>query len=155
MLEKWVATWINKGYFLENRDLTEYDAYLWVKNSLVSLNTQTTDTKVKTKITSNIKDIETEMKKAWKYTSINRWQFLAMTYKYLIINQENSQTTKKYRDLTEAENKLASFILWSKTFKDQFGETYFQPTKNITRWEATFMLANIFNNYNNKFLTLK
>jgi len=49
---------------LENRDLTEYDAYLWVKNSLVSLNTQTTDTKAKTKITNNIKDIETQMTKA-------------------------------------------------------------------------------------------
>jgi len=34
-----------------------------------------------------------------------------MTYKYLVINQDNSTTTKKYRDLTEAENKLATFIL--------------------------------------------
>lgn len=155
MLEKGVATWINKWYFLENRDLTEYDAHLWVKNSLVSLNNQTTDTKVKAKITNNIKDIETQMNKTSKYTSINRWQFLAMTYKYLVINQETTVETKKYRDLTETENKLATFVLWNKTFKDQFGESYFQPTKNITRWEATFMLANIFNSYNNKFLTLK
>ncbi|MDD3793568.1 MAG: M23 family metallopeptidase [Candidatus Gracilibacteria bacterium] len=155
MIEKGVATGINKGYFLENRDLTEYDSYVWVKNSLVSLNNQTTDTKVKTKIENNIKDINIQLNKASKYTSINRGQFLAMTYKYLVINQENNNTTKKYRDLTETENKLATYVLGNKTFKDQFGETYFQPTKNITRGEATFMLANIFNSYNNKFLTLK
>jgi len=34
-----------------------------------------------------------------------------MTYKYLVINQETTVETKKYRDLNETENKLATFVL--------------------------------------------
>lgn len=155
MIEKWVATWINKWYFLENRELNEYDSYIWIKNSLGSLNSQTNDSKIKTEISNRIKEIETKEKSASKYTYLNRWEFLALTYKYLVINQESISELKKYKDLSENENKLATYVLWTKTWKDQFGETYFQPTKKITRWEATYMLTNIFNNYNNKYLTLK
>lgn len=154
MLEKWVATWINKWYFLENRELSEYDSYLWVKNSLEALKNQTNDSKVKEKIASNIIDIESKQKNSSKYNYIDRWQFLALTYKYLVLNSEINDVNKKYKDLNETENKLASYVLWNKTWKDQFWETYFQPEKIITRWEATYILSNIFSNYNNKYLTL-
>lgn len=155
MIEKWVVNWINKWYFLENRDLTEYDAYVWIKNSLASLNTQNSDAWAKTTIKNNIQEVNTKLNSASKYNSITRGQFLALNYKYLIINQTNVEIVKTYRDLNETENKLANYVFNKNSWKDQFGDTYFQPTKNITRWEATYMLSTIFNNYSNKYLTLK
>ncbi|MDD2907327.1 MAG: M23 family metallopeptidase [Candidatus Gracilibacteria bacterium] len=155
MLEKGVANGINKGYFLENKDLTEYDSYLWIKNSLTLLNNQTNDNNVKDKITTNLKEVNTKITSASKYNTVTRGQFLALNYKYLIINQTSVVKDKLYRDLTDDENKLASYVFNNTTWKDQFGETYFQPTKNITRGEATYMLSTIFNNYSNKYLTLK
>ncbi|MDD3144657.1 MAG: M23 family metallopeptidase [Candidatus Gracilibacteria bacterium] len=155
MIEKGVATGINKGYFLENKDLTEYDAYLWIKNSLISLNSQSGGTNTKDTIDKNLQEINTKLNSVSKYNSITRGQFLALNYKYLIINPNNVEVTKTYRDLTETENKLASYVFNKSSWKDQFGDTYFQPTKNITRGEATYMISTIFNNYSNKYLTLK
>lgn len=155
MIEKWVVTWINKWYFLENKDLTEYDAYLWIKNSLISLNSQSGGTNTKDTINKNLQEVNTKLNSVSKYNSITRWEFLALNYKYLIINPNTVEISKTYRDLTETENKLANYVFNKNTWKDQFGDTYFQPTKNITRWEATYMISTIFNNYSNKYLTLK
>lgn len=155
-LEQWITSWISKWYFLENRELTEYDAYTWIENSLNELKVQNIDQSTKNTITTNLKEIDSKQKSASKYNTITRWQFLALTYKYLIINQSNVELTKTYKDLSEDENKIVNYIFNKNiTWKDQFGDSYFQPKLKITRWEWAYMLSNIFNNYTNNFLTLK
>ena len=38
LLEQWVVDWINKWYFLEERDLTEKDALIWIKKTIINKN---------------------------------------------------------------------------------------------------------------------
>lgn len=155
-LEQWITSWISKWYFLENRELTEFDAYTWIKSSLNELKLQNVDQSTKNKIDTNITEINSKLKSASKYNWITRWQFLALTYKYLIINQSNVEIVKTYKDLSSDENKIVNYVFnKNTTWKDQFGDSYFQPKLKITRWEWAYMLSNIFNNYSNKYLTLK
>jgi hypothetical protein len=71
---------------------------------------------------------------ASKYDTITRKEFLDMAGKYLIIDTKNVNITITYKDLNEEENKLANYIFnQNTTWKDDFGQTYFQPTKKITR----------------------
>lgn len=155
MIEDWVTTWVNKWYFLQDRNLTEKDAYTWIKNSLVNLENQTVDNNTKNKINNNIKEVENKIEKASKYNSITRMQFLALNYKYLVFNTNNTNTIS-YKDLTEEENKIANTVFsTNNTWKDQFWSSYFQPDNTITRWEWAYLISTIFKNYDNNYLTLK
>lgn len=144
MIEDWVVTWINKWYFLQDRDLTERDAYTWIKNSLQKIDTD-----------NNLREVIQKEKSASKYKTVTRWQFLALSYKYLVFD-ENIQITRTYKDLDENQNKIANSIFnQNTTWKDQFGESYFQPKDTITRWEWAYLLSKVFENNSNKYLTLK
>ncbi|MDF1682696.1 MAG: hypothetical protein P1U46_03020 [Patescibacteria group bacterium] len=56
-----------------------------------------------------------------------------MTYKYMVFDQ-NTNITINYKDLDESENKLANAVFsTNNTWKDNFGQSYFQPENNITR----------------------
>jgi hypothetical protein len=46
-------------------------------------------------------------------------------------------------------------VLNNTTWKDKFGENYYQPKVNMTRWEAAFMINNILNQNRNVYLTLR
>jgi hypothetical protein len=64
--------------------------------------------------------------------------------------------SKNYRDLDSNLNKKVWVIFWNNvTWKDNFWKNYFRPDSHITRWEAAFMLNQVFNNNKNIFLTLK
>ncbi len=154
MLESWVVSWINQGYFLQDRQLSQVDAYNWISNSLEELKTETNNQSIKNKINKNINEINSLKKWASKYKYLTRMEFSALTYKYLIIDQ-NIEVVKNYKDLDENKNKIASALLKNTTWKDRFWESYFQPENMITRWEASFILATTLNNYSNKQLTLK
>jgi hypothetical protein len=41
------------------------------------------------------------------------------------------------------------------TWKDKFGENYFQPKKKITRWEVAFILNNTITSNTDTYLTAK
>lgn len=156
MLANWVVSWIKSWYFEQDKDLNEHDAYSWLINSLEDLKTQTANTWTIAKLEKNISEVKSQQKSASLYAGITRKQFLDLSYKYLILDWVNVNVTINYKDLTEQENKIANYIFNSKTtWKDEFGNYYFQPDKNMTRWEWAFMLATVFNNYSNKTLTLK
>ncbi len=153
MLESWIAGWINQGHFLENRSLSKADWYDWIINSLNKLSSETNNQETKNKINSNINELTNLKKSASRYDYLTRLDFSAMTYQYLVFEQ-NVTSSKNYKDLDEQKNMLVSAILWKNTWKDTYWASYFQPTNNITRWEAAFLLSSTLENYSNKLLTL-
>jgi len=156
MLEQWVVSWINKWYFLEDRELKEADAYTWIENTLEKYNDEVLDQSTRNKVANNLKQIDKKQKSASKYKTITRWQFLALSYKYLIIDDSNIQVNRTYKDLDESQNKIANSIFdENTTWKDQFWESYFQTDNNITRWEWAYILSLVLENNSNKYLTLK
>lgn len=155
MLEKWIATGMKEWYFRQDDKLTEYDAYEWVINASKKLQNESMSQKTKSKIEWNINKLLQEQKQAEKYIPTTRKYLLDLSYKYLVLDETKTSITITYRDLSEEENKIANYILANGiTWKDQY-DSYFQPSKEITRWEAAFMIASVFNSYKNNTLTLK
>jgi alpha-N-acetylglucosamine transferase len=65
--------------------------------------------------------------------SITRQEFLDITTKYLVFN-DNNYSDINYRDLDAESNKKASKVFdLNNTWKDQFGQNYFRPNEKITR----------------------
>jgi septum formation topological specificity factor MinE len=104
---------------------------------LINLNNTTDPSNAnKSQIEQNLREVATKQKEASKYTYITRRDFLNMASKYLLIDTKQVNITVNYKDLTEAENKIVNYIFnQSVTWKDDFGQTYFQPDKKITRGE--------------------
>ncbi|NDK09661.1 peptidoglycan DD-metalloendopeptidase family protein [Candidatus Gracilibacteria bacterium] len=128
MIESGIATGLNKGYFLEDRDLKEYDAVMWIRNSIKNNST----------LRPLLKDLAAEP--ASNTTTINREEFLELTHKYLGTNIISS-TGKQYRDLEAVtQSKVANLLGAQYQWKDQFGENYFQPDKTLSRGEASYFL---------------
>lgn len=155
MLENWVATWINNWFFMEDRALTQADAFTWIRNSLKKLENETVDSATKLKIANNIKDIESRQANASRFTNLTRVEFSALVYRYLVFDTRNIEVTRNFRDLDESTNKIANAVFWTKTWKDQFGNNYFQPNNTITRWESSYLLSVMLENHGSRFLTLK
>ena len=154
MLKENIVNWINKWYFLQNRDLTNGDALVWIENALYKLKETTYDNSIKAKIDSKLKDLKKE--RLSKYKAISRKWFLELSYKYLNLNIKKWYSSKNYRDLDSDLNKKAWVVFWNGvTWKDNFWEKYFRPDSHITRWEAAFMLNQTYKNNKNIFLTLK
>lgn len=148
-----VTNWI-KWYFLENKNITEYDSNLWTRNTLNKLRSETYDSDLKNKINENLKILITESNS--KNKTITRKKFLEKSYKYLVLNDITSWNLKYYKDLDDDLNRKAYSLFWeSLTWKDQFGKNYFQPDKEITRWEVTFILNNTIINNTNLHLSVK
>lgn len=158
MLEQWFISWIKSWYFQENSELTQYDAYTWLRNSLININNATNPNESnKSKIESNLREVASLQKWASKYTTITRWEFLNMASKYLVLDMKNVNVSIVYKDLSEEQNKVANYIFnQNTTWKDDFWKSYFQPDKKITRWEWAYMLSTTLNNhYSSIYLTLK
>jgi septum formation topological specificity factor MinE len=157
MLEKWVTSWVKSWYFQENSELTQYDAYTWLRNSLINTNNVTNPNDInKSKIENNLREVAKLQSSASKYASITRREFLDIASKYLVLDTKKVNISITYKDLTEEENKLANYIFNQNiTWKDDFWNSYFQPDKKITRWEWAYMLSTIFKNYSSVYVTLK
>lgn len=124
-LTTWVTSWINKWYFLEDRLLSMWDALDWIENAAQQSN-QTVD------------DIQYENHS--RTDNVTRQEFLELTHKYLW-NDNPATLSRDYRDMQWEEELLVVSLLWEDyQWKDNFWEKYFRPDKEITRWEAAYML---------------
>jgi len=129
LLSQWVVSGINNGYFLNQRDVTQYDTLTWIENALYKYQDQATSADTAYKIAQNINEIQKVKKTVGKYDTVTRKDLLEYTYQYLVFEDSSNIQVKNYRDLDNDENLLASYVLNNKTWNDQFGENYFQPTK--------------------------
>lgn len=140
-LQKGVTDGVNKGYFLEDRKLTEYDAHVWIKNALVSMKEDTTDLKKRWEMSQKIFEIN---KNLWSSSrNITRWDLLDMATKYLVLDSNlRSPVEIDYRDMDTDDNQKANiFFNKENTWKDKFWENYFRPKTHITRWEWAYLIA--------------
>ncbi|MCP4522999.1 MAG: M23 family metallopeptidase [Candidatus Gracilibacteria bacterium] len=155
LLQEGVADGINKGYFLEKRDITKKEALNWISNALHDSKDNAVSLETRRKIDNSLIHIKNAKKQTSKYTKITRKDFLDLTYTYLVFDENKTVSVKRYKDLDDTLNNKASYILNNTTWKDKFGENYFQPKNNITRGEAAFMLNNILNQNKQVFLTVR
>lgn len=137
----WIPTWINKWYFLQDRDLNWEDSINFIKNTLWVLESKCSNETCR----KNILEYKSKVNslKIDKFSYPSRYEFMEMLSKYLPSQNYNWDSTI-YRDLNESQNKIAKNILKSSIWKDSFAQTrYFQPDKKITRWEASFLIYNL------------
>lgn len=152
MLRKWIVTWINKWYFLQDRELTETDALEWISQALISLKETTTDIKKLALINDRLNRIQKE--DVSKFNSITRKWFLDKVYEYLVF-EDAPYVSITYKDLTNSENKKINAIFdENTTWKEQFWETHFRPEWKMTRWEWAFLLSKIMDKAEEIFLTV-
>ncbi len=144
----------SKWYFLEQRAITQYDSNLWIRNTLNKMRLNSYNEKFSNKISQNLNNLIQESNS--KIKTLTRKEFLEKAHKYLVFTNINSWNLRDYKDLNEDWNKKAYGLFWnSLTWKDRFGENYFQPNKQITRWEVAFILNNAMFNNTNLELSLK
>ena len=155
MLQKWIVNWIKSWYFLEKRDLQQKDAFVWIKNALLSMQNNSNNNETTNKINNNLAEIEKAIKYSSKYKTITRQDYLNITYKYLVFDKNNSSEIS-YRDIDkETSNKLSNIFDNNTTWKDKFGKNYFRPDKKITRWEWAYFLAQSLDKISHSYLTLR
>lgn len=155
MLEEWVATWINKWYFLENRWLSQREALTWIENALYKMKNEVYDTETKTTIQNSIAKVEKLLPFSSKTKNITRDEFLDLNYTYLVLEETNTWKIE-YRDIdSDTSTKLSKIFDEKTTWKDQFGEKYFRPEATITRWEWAFFIAKTLEKVAKTYLTLK
>ncbi len=154
LLSKWILTWINKWYFLEERWLVESDAIAWIWNTLIKMKEDVIDKEILAKIDNNIKELI--KKRVSRFNTISREEFLDLSYKYLVFNKNNYEVSIKYRDLENKDNLKANAIFdKNNTWKDRFGDNYYRPKVQITRWEWAYFLAKVIERNKKVLLTLK
>ena len=154
MLKMWVASWINKWYFLENRYLSESDWIAWIENTLDTLKEGVTSQEKLKQINDNLSSLKKE--RSSKNRSLTREKFLDLSYKYLVFDKSSISASLDYRDLDEELNmKIASIFDEGTTWKDRFWENYYRPGEKITRWEWAFFLAKTIEKNRKIFLTLR
>lgn len=140
-LEKWVTGWVERGYFQEEKRLSQYDANIWIRNTLTIMKDKTSDVKTQGKIAQKILEIS---KNLWsERQDITRGQFLEQAAKYLVIDENLIEKgSVDYRDVDEeTEEKAEIFFDEGRTWKDKFGKSYFRPDSFITRWEGAYFVA--------------
>lgn len=157
MLEKWIVDGINKWYFLEDRELKQYDAYTWIENSLENLNNQTLTSGARQNLQENLAQIRKEKVNTSRYNTISREELLKLWYDYLVLNKwVHNSSDRKYIDLESEENIQANTIFANNiTWKDQFWEKYFRPDVKVTRWEAAFFIATAMDQSYQRYVTYK
>lgn len=135
----WLATWINKGYFLPDRDLTREDGVWFLRNYLEYQYKACFDTECKSLYTQNLLNLNKEIND--KYSYFTREEYLQLLWKYIPLSEYRWSDYTVFRDLEWVSLEYSKNILKASTWNDYFGQTrYFQPTKVITRWEAAFLL---------------
>ena len=142
MLEEWVVDWIKKGKFLENRSLTQRDAFNWIENALLKMQDESFDSETEEKIKQSLSKVQKAKPYSSKTKSITRSDFLDLNHTYLVMNDLIHNWTIEYRDINdETRKKLEKVFDKDTTWKDQFGHKYFRPDTKITRWEWAFFLS--------------
>jgi len=128
MIQSWIATDLNSWYFLENRAITQKDAYSWIsKASGTNLSSQSLDI-------------------------VSRQEFLDIAYE-AFGSSANQYSWRSYIDLeSDEEIQVASLLGSEYKWQDTFWEKYFQPDKSITRGEAAYMLSHILENTSTSFV---
>jgi hypothetical protein len=136
----------SKNYFLTDTSLTQADAISFIWNTLYySLD------KENKKVNPNndkIRQIKLSIftlrsESSDKFKNITRIQFFNLIYKYLIFTKKDIENIK-YLDLTaDLREKVWNIFDENNTWRDKFWERYFQPDKEITRWEAVYMISRV------------
>lgn len=76
-----------------------------------------------------------------KYLFFTRIEFVSLVKKYTLLEKYPLLNAYDFRDLNIEQKNIVKDVLREKTWRDYFGETrYFQPSKNITRSEAAYII---------------
>ncbi len=141
--ELWILPWVNNGYYLQDRSLSQSDAVDLIYWSLVVLKSRCKDTacmvaydKMFPKVAQITKD---------KYKNITRKEFVELINQNIVL-KDYSGDAIKFRDIDANLQVIVSKIMKNNTWRDKFWETrYFQPTKELTRWEWAYLIYNVLN----------
>lgn len=138
-LKKSITDW-KSGYFLEERTIDEKDAVKWIRNLLIYKRNTASSYSEKQKFEKAISKIN---KYPWKLNKKQtRGDMLALIAKFVPTDYKKNAIA--YRDLTKEQTLQANLVFnKSATWKDKFGEKYFQPREQITRWEAAYMIRQL------------
>lgn len=153
VLENGIVDELNKWYFLEERQLIEWDAIDWIRNTLVMMKNNTWDPLIRKQIDHSLYLISEENPS--RFNSITRKEFLEKVYSYLVFDK-NAEINISYRDLDDDTNKKANTIFdENTTWKDRFGQSYYRPERNLTRGEWAYLISAVLEKSKKSFLTLK
>lgn len=138
----WFVSWINKWYFLPDRELSKEDGINFLKNYLESKLKKCSNNDCKAIYSEKLLDLSKEYSDKFSY--FTRLEYITLIWKYVPIDEYKNDDYIKFRDLKENELTYSKNILKNATWSDYFGETrYFQPSKNITRWEWAFLISRV------------
>ncbi len=153
VIKKGIIPTLSKGSFMEDKELTESDALDWIRNTLVFLKKNSQDSTLTKKIDYKITQVEKE--EGSKFNTITRKGFLEKTYQYLVFDEPAFKTIE-YKDLSSDENLKANSVFDKEnTWRDQFGNMYYRPERQITRGEWAYILENAIEKNAEPFVTLK
>ena len=141
----WLVSWINNWYFLQEKDLSRLDWVNFLRNALEYSLNKCSDVDCKNNYLQKI--VELSKVQADKYSYFTRWEYTELIWEYFPLKDYDKSDFITFRDLDKTLQNYSKNILKNKTWNDYYGQTrYFQPNKNITRWEAAFLISNILNN---------
>jgi hypothetical protein len=120
-----IATTNSQWNFKQTTNITRKDAVGWIYNSM--------------------KDLWISNKAIFaedtSFKEITRQEYLELVTKYLGTRVVNTWW-QDYRDGDTQLWENVAALLWNTyKWKDQFGDNYFQPDKEISRWEAAYLLV--------------
>lgn len=139
LLNKWISTGINAWYFLPNNDLNRKDGVQLIKNYLWNLYQRCSTTECKKETLERMSNLGVENND--KYLFFTRIEFVSLVKKYTLLEKYPLLNAYDFRDLNIEQKNIVKDVLREKTWRDYFGETrYFQPSKNITRSEAAYII---------------
>lgn len=138
----WVITWVNKWYFVQDRELVFTDALGYIRNTLAFLKTNCKTDTCKQTINSKIESLKKTNQAKYSQIKVNRIQFTQLV-KMFIPSTWINWTPVAFRDLDNNQQTIVWQVLKTYTWKDNFWQTrYFQPTKAISRGEAAYVIYN-------------
>jgi len=136
------VSWINRWYFLPDRELSREDWIIFLKNYLEFKLKNCKDNSCKTLYSQKIIELSKEFSDRFSY--FTRMEYVSLIWKYVPLDEYKSEDYIKFRDLSSEELVYSKNILKNSTWHDYFGQTrYFQPTKIITRWEWAFLINRV------------
>ena len=154
LLEKWIVDGVRQWKFLEERQLYEADAYKWIKNTLIELRYSTNDQKKIQEINKRLEEIDA--KQWWKFSDMTRKEFLSLATNYLVFSDLEAQIKIKYKDLDPVWNKKANLVFdEDHTWKDKFGQNYYQPDLLIKRWEWAYLISRVLDKQTSQYISLQ
>ncbi|MDD5769999.1 MAG: M23 family metallopeptidase [Candidatus Gracilibacteria bacterium] len=137
-----IASGINKGYFMQDRELSTQDGVNFLTSALEYKLSKCYNFDCKNIYLEKINLLSKYQNS--KYTYFTRGEFLSLIGEYFPLENYNGKDEIKFRDLDSTKQIFSKNILKNKTWNDYFGQTkYFQPDKNITRGEGAFLINSI------------